>query len=169
MRGNVARRAMPLLSALLVSAAALGADQARVHVDAAAAGPRPLEEQTRASVVRDYLEAWQTLGNALAENRSDLLDRSFVGLAGQQLAATIGEQSKSGVETVYRDLSHNITLTFYSPEGMSIQLVDRVEYDVQVLVNGRLEGEERGHARYVSVLTPTEVRWKVRILEAAPE
>ncbi|MBV9342363.1 MAG: hypothetical protein JO159_15940 [Acidobacteria bacterium] len=160
---------MTFLSVLLLGTSSPGAEQARVRVDASTVGPRPLEEQTRSSVVRDYLEAWQTLGSALAANRTDLLDRSFVGLASQELAATVEEQRKIGLQSVYRDLSHKIRLVFYSPEGMSIQLVDDVEYEVQVLQNGRLGGAERVHSRYISVLTPTEVRWKVRILQAAPE
>jgi hypothetical protein len=169
MKTIVAWLGIALLSAPWLVQAAFAADQARVRVDASGVGPRALEEQTRSSVVRNYLEAWQTLANALATNRADLLDGSFVGLAGQQLAGTVAEQRKTGLKTVYRDLSHDIRLVFYSPEGMSIQLVDNVEYEVQVVKDGQLAGTERVRARYVSVLTPTETRWKVRILQAAPE
>jgi len=169
MKAAMARVAIWLLSAYCLSAAARGADPARLRVDAASIGPRALEEQTRSSVIRDYLEAWQALSNALAQNRTDALDRCFVGLAQQQLADTVEQQRKTGLQTVYRDLSHDISLTFYSPEGLSIELVDNIEYEVQVLEHGQVRGTERVRTRYVSVLTPTEVRWKVRIFQAAPE
>jgi hypothetical protein len=126
-----------------------------------------LEELTRASVIHDYLDAWQALCGALAENRSDLLDRSFVGYAGEQLADSVQQQLKSGIKTLYRDVNHSIDLVFFSPEGMSIELIDNLEYEVQIA--GQPQAVERVRARYVAVLTPTETRWKVRILQAAPE
>jgi hypothetical protein len=60
-------------------------------------------------------------------------------------------------------------LVFYSPEGLSIQLLDTVEYDVQVLDHGKLQTTQHVRAHYVAVMTPTEVRWKVRIFQAKPE
>ena len=162
--------AMCLLScSLCMSLVCSAADRSGVRVDASAVGPRPLEEQTQSSAVRDYLEAWKTLGNALADNRTDVLDRSFVGLASEKLTDAVRQQRAAGVQTFYKDLSHNIAFVFYSPEGMSIQLVDTVEYEVQIVDNGHLQSTERVHARYVAVLSPTEVRWKVRILQSAPE
>lgn len=152
-----------------VSLVALAADRSAVHIDASAVGPRPLEEQTQASVIRGYLDAWSALSSALADNRTDVLDRAFVGLAKQKLSETVQQQAQAGLQTHYQDLSHNITLLFYSPEGMSIQLVDNVQYEVQIIDHGHRLGTERVRTRYVSVLTPTEVRWKVRILQAAPE
>lgn len=168
---KIYRRTRPLLVVCLLGAAVLasGADPRNVHVNDTSVGPRPLEEQTKSSVVRDYLEAWRTLGSALGQNRTDLLDRSFVGFASERLADTIQQQRETGVQTVYRDLSHHIDLVFYSPEGMSIQLIDNVEYEIQIVDRGHLQGTERVHSRYVSILTPTEVRWKVRVLQAAPQ
>ena len=63
--------AVPVLAALLMSAA--GQPAVRV-APMDSVGPRPVEKQTQSSVVRDYLQAWQTLGSALGENRADLLD-----------------------------------------------------------------------------------------------
>ena len=164
------RAARALLSLLLfVTVLCSAADRPGVHVDASSVGPRPLEEQTQSSAVRDYLEAWKTLSAALADNRTDVLDRSFVGLASEKLTAAIREQRVSGIQTLYRDLSHNIVFVLYSPEGMSIQLIDTVEYEVQIVDHGHTQGAEKVHARYVAVLSPTEVRWKVRILQAASE
>src|ERR1017187_928826 len=87
-------------------------------------GPRSLETPTEAAVVRDYLEAWRSLSGALDENRADLLDRNFVGAAKEKLAGTIRQQAALGIQTRYRDGAHDLRLVFYSPEGLSIQLLD---------------------------------------------
>jgi hypothetical protein len=47
--------------------------------------------------------------------------------------------------------------------------VDTVEYDVQILDHEKIQTTQHVRARYVAVLTPTEVRWKVRIFQAEPE
>ena len=101
----------------------------------------------------------------MARNRPEILDTSFVGDAKKELAATIAEQQKLKVRTSYRDLAHNIKLVFYSPEGLSIQLVDSVRYDVEVYKEDRSFGVEHVHTRYIAVLTPTESRWKVRVFQ----
>jgi hypothetical protein len=132
-------------------------------------GPRVLEKQTETAVIRDYLQAWQSLNRALEHNRADLLNRDFVGTAKEKLADTIQEQAKLGIQTRYRDGAHDIQLVFYSPEGLSIQLVDTVEYDVQILDHEKLQTTQHVRARYVAVLTPTEVQWKVRVFQAEPE
>jgi hypothetical protein len=159
-----------LLAGALVAVLLLSAfEQPTVRIDAAAVGPRPLEAQTRAAVVRDYLQAWQSLDASLQENRVDLLDASFVGIAREKLADTVREQQDLGTKTRYRDISHDIKIVFFSPEGLSIQLQDTVEYDVQIVDHDRTLAVQHVHSRYVAVLTPTEVRWKVRILQAQPE
>ena len=155
--------ALPLLVALLLS----GAGKPSVRVAPMdAVGPRPVEKQTQSSVVRDYLQAWQTLGSALGENRADLLDGYFVGVAREKLADTIHEQNNLGIETTYRDQSHDVQVVFYSPEGLSIQLLDNVEYDVEVRDHGKTVGTQHVRARYVAVLTPTESKWKVRVFQS---
>jgi hypothetical protein len=158
--------ACPILITLMVS----GFDEPAVHVESTeSVGPRILEKQTETAVIRDYVQAWQSMSRALQENRADLLDASFVGLAKEKLADTIGEQAKLGIETSYRDQSHDLHILFYSPEGLSIQLVDTVDYDMQILDHNKVQGTQHVHSRYVAVLTPTEVRWKVRIFQAMPE
>jgi hypothetical protein len=147
-----------------------GSDQPAVRVEPAdSVGPRVLEKQTETAVIRDYLQAWQSLNRALEHNRADLLNRDFVGTAKEKLADTIQEQAKLGIQTRYRDGAHDIQLVFYSPEGLSIQLVDTVEYDVQILDHEKLQTTQHVRARYVAVLTPTEVQWKVRVFQAEPE
>jgi hypothetical protein len=155
--------AVPVLAALLLS----GAGQPAVRVAPIdSVGPRPVEKQTQSSVVRDYLQAWQTLGSALGGNRADLLDGYFVGVAKEKLADTIREQQNLGIETSYRDQSHDLQVVFYSPEGLSIQLLDNVEYDVEVRDHGKTVGRQHVRTRYVAVLTPTESKWKVRVFQS---
>ena len=162
----------PSLVACLIftTLSVLGSDGPAVRVAPTdSVGPRALEKQTQAAVIRDYLEAWHSLNVAFEQNRPDLLDPNFVGIAKEKLTDTILDQSKLEIQTRYRDSSHDLQLVFYSPEGLSIQLVDTVDYDVQVLDHGKLQTTQHVRARYVAVMTPTEVRWKVRIFQAKPE
>jgi hypothetical protein len=148
----------------------LGSDSPAVRVAPTnSIGPRTVEKQTETAVIRDYLEAWHSLSVAFEQNRADLLDPNFVGTAKKKLADTILDQAKLGIQTRYRDGAHDLQLVFYSPEGLSIQLLDTVEYDVQVLDHGTLQTTQHVRARYVAVMTPTEVRWKVRVFQAKPE
>ena len=144
---------------------ALAFDHPEVKVSSSA-GPRILEDQTRTAVVRDYLAAWQTMGRAMQKNDPSLLDAEFVGTAREKLAQTIGEQQKSNLQTHYQDRSHDIKLLFYSPEGLSVQLLDTVEYDVEILHQGKALATQHVRTHYVAVLSPTEVRWKVRIFQS---
>jgi hypothetical protein len=170
------RQRQPVLKPLLLVCSVLaalflwGSDQPAVRVAPTnSVGPRTLEKQTETAVIRDYLQAWQSLSGALDQNRADLLNRDFVGTAKEKLADTIREQAKLGIQTRYRDGKHDIQLVFYSPEGLSIQLVDTVEYDVQLLDHEKLQTTQHVRARYVALLTPTEVQWKVRVFQAEPE
>jgi hypothetical protein len=164
------RKRLLLVCSVLVSILGWSSDQPAVQVEPAdSVGPRTLEKQTETAVIRDYLKAWQVLSGAFEQNKTDLLDSDFVGTAKEKLADTIREQAKLGIQTRYRDSAHHIQLVFYSPEGLSIQLIDRVEYDVQILDQEKHQITQHVRTRYVAVLTPTEVRWKVRILQAEPE
>ncbi len=150
----------------VVSLALFGASQPEVRVASMdTVGPRPLEQQTRIAIVRDYLEAWQSMGKAFEQNRADLLNDSFVGLAKDKLSNTIRAQEAAKITTAYHDRSHDLKVTFYSPEGLSIQLVDEVEYDMEVRHGGQSLGTQHVKTHYVAVLTPTESKWKVRILQ----
>lgn len=148
----------------------LAADQAAIHVEPTNLhGPRLLEKQTETAAIHDYLQAWEAMRGALEQNRTDLLDADFVGTAKDKLAGAIQEQARLGMRTRYQDRAHDIKVTFYSPDGLSIQLVDNVEYDVQVLDHDKVEGTEKVRAHYIAVLTPSEVRWRVRVLQAEPQ
>jgi hypothetical protein len=158
---------LPVACACCFALSALAAGQSAIHVEPSNLhGPRPLEKQTEEAAIRDYLQAWEVMRGALEQNRADLLDTDFVGTAKDKLAGAIQEQARLGMRTRYQDRAHDIKVTFYSPEGLSIQLVDNVEYDVQVLDHDTLEGTERVRAHYIAILTPSEVRWRVRILQA---
>lgn len=146
------------------------AESPAVHVEPTnLQAPRPLEKQTETAAIRDYLQSWQSLRASLEQNRADMLDPDFVGNARDRLTETIQEQAALGIRTRYQDRAHDIQIVFYSPEGLSIQLRDNVEYDVQVLDHDNVQTEQRVHARYIVILTPAEVRWRVRIFQAEPQ
>jgi hypothetical protein len=155
--------------AILTAATASAAAQVTVRVEEVnLQGPRPLQEETSKAVIRDYLQSWKTSSAALEQNRADLLDPEFVGSAKDKLTETIRQQVASGISTHYQDRAHDIQIMFYSPEGLSIELSDKVTYDVELLVHGRVKTTQHVETRYVIVLTPAEVRWRVRIFQGAP-
>ena len=163
-------RQVLMLGALIAVASGTASAQATVRVETAhLEGPRQLQEQTQAAVIRNYLQAWQSIRIALDQNRVDLLDGGFAGTAREKLADTIQQQAALGIHTRYEDKAHDLQIVFYSPDGLSIQLMDDVEYDVQVLEGEKLETTQHVRARYVAVLTPAEVRWRVRVLQAQSE
>lgn len=163
-------RPLLVFCAVVAASSGVGTAQADVRVEPAhLQGPRILQEQTQAAVIRDYLQGWQSMAAAFDENRVDLLDRDFVGTARDKMAEAIQQQSAAGIRTRYQDKSHDLQIVFYSPEGLSIQLIDTVEYSVQVLNRDKVETTQQVRARYVAVLTPTEVRWRVRVFQAQPE
>lgn len=164
-----------MLRSILTFCAALGAaalalgQQPTVNVEPShLEGPRPLQEQTAQAVIRDYIESWQSMCKALAENSADALDRDFVGDAQVKLTQTVQQQTKLGIHTQYRDTAHDIQIVFYSPEGLSVELTDKVDYDVQIYDHDKVQTTRHVSANYIAVLTPTEVRWRVRVFQAVP-
>ena len=158
-----------ILCMAFIASAASAAAQATVRVETAnLQGLRPLQEQTGTAAIRDYLQSWQVFRAALEQNRADLLDPNFVGSAKDALTETIKQQSTLGISTRYQDRAHDLQIVFYSPDGMSIELTDRVDYDVQVLDHERVKTTQHVSARYVIVLTPAEVRWRVRVFQGTP-
>jgi hypothetical protein len=155
-----------MLAGLAMSAAEL---PAVTVANADSVGPRTLELQTKEAVVRDYLAAWQSMNHAMGENNPAVLDAEFTGIAKEKLSDTIRDQQKLGLKAGYQDRRHDIRLVFYSPEGLSIELLDTVEYDVQVLDHDKLQATQHIRTQYLAILTPTEVRWKVRILQSTPQ
>lgn len=160
-----------VLSAVLGTTVVSAPAQATVRVEPTTfQGARPLADETAKAVIRDYIESWRSLSAALNGNRADLLDTDFTGSAKDKLAETIEEQTRLGIWTHYEDRSHDVQIVFDSPEGLSVELTDTVDYDMQLIDHGKLQGQAQHiHARYIVVLTPAELRWKVRILQADAE
>lgn len=157
-----------LVTGLILAIPGVGsADEPTVRVEASQLqGSRAVEKQTQTAVIRDYLQSWKSFEAALYGNRAELLDADFVGTAREKLGNTIEEQAKLGVHTRYQDRTHDLQIVFYSPEGLSLEMIDTVEYDQQVFDHDKMLATKRLRTRYVVVLTPSEVRWKVRIFQA---
>lgn len=167
---RTALRRSIVLGCALALPAALWADQPSVRVEPPALnGSRSLEKLTANSVVRDYLQSWKAFRQAFAQNQPGILRQDFVGTALTRLSDTIADQKKLGLQTRYEDRSHHLQIVFYSPDGLSIQLIDQVDYDQQVLEGGKVLTSHPVHARYLVVMTPSQTRWQVRIFQATPE
>jgi hypothetical protein len=163
-------RSLVVLSTALIATGACAMAQAAVRVEPAnLQGPRILADQTANAVVKNYIESWRSLKDALEQNRPELLNREFVGTALQKLTDTVQQQARLGLKTNYQDRSHDIQIVFYSPEGLSVELIDNVDYDVQVSDKDKVLTTQPVHARFVVVMTPTEVRWRVRVMQATAE
>jgi len=161
-------RSLQFVCTVFMAASGFASAQATVRVEPTnLEGQRPLLDQTRTAAIHDYLQSWQSLRAAFEQNRTEVLDTAFVGSAREKLSETIQQQAALGICTRYQDRTHDIQMVFYSPEGLSIELTDRVEYDVQILDHDGVKTTQHVSARYVIVLTPAEVRWRVRVFQAA--
>ncbi|MGA2887816.1 MAG: hypothetical protein ABSE51_07170 [Terracidiphilus sp.] len=159
-----------VLCIVLVLSSGFGAAQAAVCVEPAnLQGPRPLQEQTAKAAIRDYLQSWQSFTIAFEQNRADMLDPAFVGTAKDKLTEAIQQQATLGIRSRYHDRAHDLQIIFYSPEGLSIELTDSIEYDVEVLDHDTVKTAQRVHSRFMVILTPAEARWRVRVFQAVPE
>jgi hypothetical protein len=155
-----------VLGTVSAIAAAQTPMQAAVRVEPAhLTGPRELAGQTAQSAIRDYIDSWKTMHAAFAENNPVLLNADFVGTAKDKLTDTLHEQAAAGMHTLYTDRSHDLQIVFYSPEGLSIEMTDNVEYDVQVFDHDQSVSTQRIHAHYLVMLTPDQVRWRVRVMQ----
>jgi predicted PhzF superfamily epimerase YddE/YHI9 len=157
-----------ILFTVLAATSAPAVAQATVRVEAAnLQGSRSLQEQTATAAIRDYFQSWQVMSSALEQNRADLLDPDFVGSAKDTLTETIQQQTALGISTRYQDRAHDLQIVSYSPDGLSIELIDKVDYDMQVLDHDQVKTTQHVSDRYVIVLTPAEVRWRVRVFQGA--
>jgi hypothetical protein len=162
-------RSFLILCAFFTAASGFARPQDNVRVEPTdLQGPRPLQKQTRAAAIRDYLRSWRSMSSALEQNRADLLDADFVGVAKEKLAGTIRQQAALGIRTHYQDRGHDLQIVFYSPDGLSIELKDTAEYDVQLIDHDKSQMKQTVRTHYIVVLTPAEVRWKVRVFQSVP-
>jgi hypothetical protein len=138
----------------------------RVQMNAENVGPRQIEELTGKSIPRDYALAWQTMTQALENNRTDVLDGYFTGFEKDELTQRVKSQIKSGLLTRYQDRGHKLEAIFYAPAGDAMELRDRAQLDMQVLDGGKVIYEEPVNVEYVVIMTPGADRWLVRQLQA---
>src|SRR6266550_1385861 len=141
------------------------ASQPKVELNAENLGPRSIEDLTEKSITRDYGHAWQTMAVALRENRSDLLDGYFTGIAKSTFAEQIADQKKSGVRVRYSDHGHKLEAIFYSPSGDAMQLRDRAQLEVEILDGDKVVHREDVTLNYLVLMTPGADRWMVRDLQ----
>ncbi len=161
-------RRLLLLACALSLPLAVHAQDATVQVlPPALDGSRPLEALTGSAVVRDYLQSWAAFRSAFDQNAPQLLNQDFVGAALTRLDGTIADQGRLGIHTRYTARSHRLRIVFYSPDGLSLQIVDHVVYDEQVMQGATVLATQPVHARYIAVLTPSQTRWQVRFFQAA--
>jgi hypothetical protein len=139
-----------------------------ISISTAGAGPREVEETTQEAIQRQYSAAWKNMADALKENRTDLLDQSFVGSVRDQLAREIEQQKKTGVSARLVDRGHQVNVVFYSPEGTALELRDTVDIEQQVLDGSKVIHSEQLRQQYLVIFTLVEDKWKVRIMQAVP-
>jgi hypothetical protein len=140
-----------------------------VHLNTDDLGPRTIEELTSKSIPRDYGLAWQTMAQALAQNRLDLLNGYFTGFAKDKLTKRVEDQRKSGVHVRYTDRGHKLTGLFYSPAGDAMQLRDEAQMDIQILDGDKVIHTEQVTLHYMVLMTPGADRWLVRDLQTTPD
>jgi len=138
----------------------------RVEFSADNIGPRPVEDLTRQHIPRDYALAWQTMEQALEENRPDLLDAYFTGFAKEDLTKRVNRQIGAGMHVRYQDRGHKLEGIFYAPAGDAMELRDRAQVDLQIYDGGKVIYDEPIDTQYIVLMTPGADRWLVRKLQA---
>ena len=132
-------------------------------------GPRSIEDLTRKTIARDYALAWQTMAQALEQNRIDVLEGYFTGSAKDNLIRRVASQKQTGIRVRYGDLGHKLEAVFYSPAGDAMQLRDRANLQIQTFDGSKVIHSEQVTLQYMVLMTPGADRWLVRDLETTPE
>ena len=161
------RRAMIFAAVLLAASfcAAQERDLPSVRLDASHLTGKTLEDLTGQALARDYAKAWSTIEVAFDKNQADRIDNDFVGVAADKLSSAVALQVKSGLHRRYVDRGHQVEALFYSPDGTSVELRDTASFEVQYMDGDKVLHTENGTKSYVALMTPTEIRWKVRVLQ----
>jgi hypothetical protein len=139
-----------------------------VSIDTSRSQPRQVEETTAAALQRDYGLAWRTMATALEENRPELLNPAFVGIAREKLTQAINEQARSGLKRRYIDRGHRAQVVFYSADGSAIEMHDTARIEIQLLDGNKVVHSEQKTLFYVALMSPAENSWKVRALQSVP-
>jgi len=140
----------------------------RVDIKHVILKPHEIEDLTEVAVVRDYRSAWQVLTQALMENRAEVIDSGFIGIAKEKFTRAVADQNKAGVRLRYIDYGHTLEPVFYSWEGSAMQLRDTAVMEIQVLEGDKVIHSERRTMHFITLMTVTEDKWKVRVLESVP-
>jgi hypothetical protein len=155
-----------LLATLSMALQTFAADAGTSKLSFANAAPREVEDTTQQAVARDYSAAWKSLSQALEQNRADLLNANFVGVAREKFGQAIADQQKNGLRRRYIDRGHNAQVIFYSVDGSSMQIRDAAQFEIQLLDGDKVVSSETATINYIALLTPAENSWRVRVLEA---
>lgn len=169
--GFIAALTLAALAILAIAFAAhsvFAASTPSIAISTGHATPREIEDTTQRALSRDYATAWQTMIEALDQNRADLLSANFLGTAGDKLTATIQQQAKASLHQHITDQGHSVEAVFYSPEGSAIELHDTAHLQIDVMDGSKVVHSENATVHYVALLTAAENSWKVRVLEAVP-
>jgi hypothetical protein len=150
------------------SSAVLAATTPSVSLNIQNATPRQVEDATEKAVARDYAAAWQSMAEALDQNRPDLLSANFIGTASDRLAETIQQQKQTGLHRRYVDRGHKVQAVFYSSEGSAMELHDTAQLQIQLLDGDKVVASRDLTAQYVVLMTAAENSWKVRVLQEVP-
>jgi hypothetical protein len=138
----------------------------RVEFSAKNIGPRAVEDLTSQHIPRDYALAWQTMEQALEENRPGLLDAYFTGFAKEDLSKRVNSQIRAGMHVRYQDRGHKLEGIFYAPAGDAMELHDRAQLELEIYDGGKVIYDEPIDAQYIVLMTPGADRWLVRKLQA---
>lgn len=159
---------MLVILVLALSTLAFAANP-EVTLDASEVAPRAVEDSTVSAVIRDYSAAWAQLAQAVEQNRRELLETSFTGVARDSFAELIVSQQKNGLRQRYVDHGHKLRAIFYSADGSALEVRDAAQIEFQLLDGDKVVGSQTETMHYVAILTPAENRWKIRLLQSAKE
>jgi hypothetical protein len=137
----------------------------QVKLDATAAAPRSMEDDTQRAIVRDYARAWSVLSRAFEFSSPKLLDGYFVSTARTQLGSAVADQTRGNLVTHYSTQEHNLKAVFYSPEGDVLELHDSVRLTVSLTDGSKSLSEQSETRNYVVLMTPAADRWVVRQIQ----
>jgi len=165
---NMLRRSALAVLIIALFTPVSAADFPRVDLNSSNAGPHEMQDTTRVSIAKAYARAWDVMAQSLRTNSAAQLDSAFIGTARENLAQRIAGQRKSGLTTRLVDRGHKVDVLFYSPEGMSMQLRDTAQVEVQVLEGDHVVHSDTATRHYLVIMTPTEVTWKVRVMQETP-
>jgi hypothetical protein len=96
---TIALIVMFLLSAFSSLRAYAAEPATKIDINVANAGPREVEETTRAAIQREYGNAWQAMTKSLAGNSDTGLGGSFVGTAKETLLSQLDQQKHNNLST----------------------------------------------------------------------